>query len=164
MKNVVLIGMPGSGKSTLGVLIAKLLGKKFLDTDIGLQTACGGRLSDIIERDGMDAFRSLEREYLTSLDEDDTVIATGGSAVYYQSAMNNLKRNATVVYLKASYDEIAKRVGDLVTRGVVMEKGQTLKDLYDERTPLYEKYADITVDVCSLDISAAATSIVKLIP
>lgn len=162
MNNVILIGMPGSGKSTLGVLVAKMTGKHFLDADVGLQASVGAKLSDVIREKGMDAFRLLEAEYLSSLGLSDTVLATGGSAVYYPGAMEHLKKSGKVVYLKASYEEIKKRVGDLVARGVVMNKGQTLLDLYNERTPLYEKYADYTVDVGDLEISFAAERVAQL--
>lgn len=155
--------MPGSGKSTLGVLIAKMLGKNFLDTDIGLQGATGMRLSEYIRSNGLEAFRRAEEQYLCSISLCDTVIATGGSAVYYESAMNSLKTNGIVVYLYADYGEIERRVGDLVARGVVMEKGQTLKDLYDQRAPLYQRYADVTVDANGFDISKIATEITKIL-
>ena len=150
MNNIIMIGMPGSGKSTLGVLIAKMTGKDFLDTDVGLQKALGMKLSEYIKLNGLSAFRKAEDEYLRSLNLNDTVIATGGSAVYYDGAMLSLKASGTVVYLKVPFEQIQKRVGDLLKRGVVIEKGQTFKDLYDQRAPLYEKYADITVDCSSV--------------
>ena len=163
MNNIIMIGMPGSGKSTLGVLIAKMTGKDFLDTDVGLQKALGMKLSEYIKLNGLGAFRKAEDEYLRSLNLNDTVIATGGSAVYYDGAMCNLKASGTVVYLKVPFEQIQKRVGDLVKRGVVIEKGQTFKDLYDQRAPLYEKYADVTVDESNLDVAHSATKIVELL-
>ena len=163
MNNIIMIGMPGSGKSTLGVLIAKMTGKDFLDTDVGLQKALGMKLSEYIKLNGLSAFRKAEDEYLRSLNLNDTVIATGGSAVYYDGAMLSLKASGTVVYLKVPFEQIQKRVGDLVKRGVVIEKGQTFKDLYDQRAPLYEKYADVTVDESNLDVAHSATKIVELL-
>lgn len=144
--NIVLIGMPTSGKSTVGVIIAKILGKEFVDADIVIQKKEGKKLSTIIEEKGIDGFIDIENRINSEIRVKNTVIATGGSVIYGQKAMEHYKKNGTVVYLKVSYDTLEKRLHHAKQRGVVMRKGQTLKSLYDERTLLYEKYADITID------------------
>lgn len=145
-KCVILIGMPGVGKSSAGVVLAKVLGYRFADCDLIIQEKTGKLLKDLITEKGIEGFIQTENNINKALDMENTVIATGGSAVYGQEAMNHLREIGTVVYLKASYDDIKARLGDLKGRGVVVKDGQTLKDLYDERTPLYEKYADIIVE------------------
>jgi shikimate kinase len=144
--NLVLIGMPGSGKSTLGVLLAKALGKAFLDTDILIQEKAGKGLYEIIEKEGLKEFLFLEEKYILELKVKNTVIATGGSVVYGSEAMEYLKRSALIIYLKLDYKEIERRLKDITTRGIAMDKGTSLRDLYDQRIPLYEKYADLIVD------------------
>jgi shikimate kinase len=146
MENVILIGMPSSGKSTLGVLLAKLLGYDFIDTDLLIQKAEGKHLQDIINEKGLAYFKAREAETLLALACDRTVIATGGSAVYGKEAMARLKEISRVLYLKIDYDSLVTRLGDYSHRGVVLRNGCTLRDLYDERTALYEQYADLTVD------------------
>lgn len=148
MDNIILIGMPGSGKSTVGVLLAKIEGYRFLDTDLLIQETEGKKLYEIIRDHGNDYFRALENRVIASVTADHTVIATGGSAVYGEQAMEHLKTIGTVVYLKVDPGELACRINDLPTRGIVMNQGETIADLYLERAPLYEKYADITV-VCN---------------
>ena len=143
--NIVLIGMPGVGKSTIGVILAKVMGYQFLDADLVIQQEEGKLLREIIAEQGTDGFIQVENRVNASLDVDKTVIATGGSVVYGKEAMEHLGEIGTVVYLKVSYDIIDKRLADIRGRGVVLREGQTLADLYEERTPLYEKYADITV-------------------
>lgn len=143
--NVILIGMPGSGKSTVGVVLAKLLGLHFCDTDLVLQQHCGKKLQEIIRTGGDAAFFRHEEEVLAVLDVQNTVIATGGSAVYSDCAMQHLKAGGKCVYLKVAADEIERRLANFSDRGVVIADGMTLADLYAERKPLYEKYADITV-------------------
>lgn len=145
MRNIVLIGMPGCGKSTVGVVLAKVMGMEFCDTDIVIQQRVGKRLQEIINEEGNDAFLEHERDALLSLTYDDTVIATGGSAVYSDEAMQHLKSIGTVVYLKVSEPEIERRLADFAARGISIKDGMTIADLYNERMPLYEKYADITV-------------------
>lgn len=144
--NIVLIGMPGVGKSTIGVILAKILGYHFLDADLVIQERTGKRLYQIIEQIGTDGFLQLENDVNASLEAERTIIATGGSAVYGAEAMAHLKEIGEIVYLKADYQTIRKRLGNLEKRGVTLKRGQTLKDLYDERTKLYEAYADVTVD------------------
>lgn len=144
--NIVLIGMPAVGKSTIGVLLAKRLGRYFLDTDVYIQAIVGKTLQQIIDEQGLDEFCKIEEEQICCLDKTNCVIATGGSAVYSSSAMNHLKSNGTIVYLDLPLEMIKKRLTDLNIRGVVMSKNQTLDDLYKKRAPLYEKWADIKID------------------
>ncbi|MDO4299881.1 MAG: shikimate kinase [Clostridia bacterium] len=146
MNNVILIGMPGAGKSTVGVVLAKSLGYRFIDSDLVIQEKEGKLLQEIISEAGDDGFRDIENKVNVSIDVIRAVIATGGSAVYGREAMEHFKKIGTVVYLKHSYEEIAHRLGDLNKRGVTIKEGQTLRDLYNERIPLYEKYADVEVD------------------
>ena len=151
--NITLIGMPGSGKSTIGVLLAKKLGYSFLDTDILIQEKTGKLLKDIIAEEGIEGFKRLENLINSHVSVSNTVIAPGGSVIYGADAMANLKNIGKVVYLMYSFPTIAERIGDPVSRGVVLRPGQTLKNLYDERVILYAKYADITVECDDLDIS-----------
>ena len=146
LDNVVLIGMPGAGKSTVGVVLAKKLGYRFMDSDLVIQDETGKMLHEIIAEQGTDGFLKVEEEINASLDCHRTVIATGGSAIYGPKAMEHLREIGNVVYLRLSLDAIAERLGDLNERGVVLKDGQTLQDLYNERVPLYEQYADITMD------------------
>lgn len=159
--NITLIGMPASGKSSIGVVLAKRLNKKFLDVDILIQEKYGKRLKDIIEEYGTEGFSKIEDEINASLDVTDTIIAPGGSVIYGKSAMKNLKNISKVVYLKLSYAAVKSRLGNLKERGVVLKEGQTLEDLYNERTVLYEKYADITVNEMKKTVSSIVTEIAK---
>lgn len=144
--NVVLIGMPGCGKSTVGVVLAKNMGFQFMDSDICIQEQENSLLHEIIAREGMDGFLAIENRVNVSLDVENHVIATGGSAIYGTEAMEHLSEIGIIVYLKLPYEEIKERLGDLIERGVTFREGQTLLDLYEERIPLYEKYADIIMD------------------
>lgn len=144
--NVVLIGMPGCGKSTVGVVLAKSLGYRFLDVDLLIQEREGKLLYEIIEERGFEGFVKAEEEAILSISTEETIIATGGSAVYGASAMRHLCETGTVVYIKLSCRGIAERLGDLHQRGVVMRGKMTLMDLYEERTPLYERYAELVID------------------
>lgn len=159
--NVVLIGMPGSGKSTLGIVLAKIMTKDFIDADIVIQNQCDKTLQKIIDACGPEGFIEVENEILSKIDAENSVIATGGSAVYSDEAMKHLAEIGTVVYLKISYDQLVNRLSDLQERGVVLKGGigMSLKELYDERLPLYEHYAGITVDVNDLTITAAARKV-----
>lgn len=148
MKNIVLIGMPSAGKSTVGVIIAKNLGMSFVDTDVLIQTQQGRLLQQIIDSEGTDAFLQKEERAILSLECTNTVIATGGSAVYSKKAMEQLKKNGIVIYLYITMDTVTARLRNLKTRGVVLGQGQTLEDIFKERAPLYEKYSDIKLD-CS---------------
>lgn len=149
-KNIVLIGMPGSGKSTTGVLLAKTLGRRFIDTDIRIQEVTGRLLQEIIDADGVGAFLEIEEDTILALHRHHAVIATGGSVVYSPRAMEHLGQQGIVVYLQVSCEVIERRLKNITTRGLVLHPGQTLRELYDERVPLYEKYADIPLD-CSED-------------
>ncbi|MDE6202357.1 MAG: shikimate kinase [Lachnospiraceae bacterium] len=152
MKNIILIGMPGAGKSTVGVVLAKKLGYRFLDCDLVIQEKCGKLLYQLIEEQGEADFLALENKINAGISEEKTVIATGGSAVYGKEAMAHFKETGTIVYLKLSCRKLQERLGDLHQRGVVLKEGYTLEDLYKERVPLYEKYADITIDCDGQDI------------
>lgn len=144
--NIILIGMPACGKSTVGVVLAKTVNKGFLDTDLLIQQREGRRLQEIIDAEGNDYFRRVERSVLLDFNGSGQVVATGGSAVYFEDAMEHFRRDGVVVYLKVSLDNILERMNNIRTRGISIDKGQTIEELYLERVPLYEKYADITVD------------------
>ena len=144
--NIVLIGMPGSGKSTVGVILAKVLGYSFIDSDLLIQKAEKKLLKEIIAREGQEGFLKIENRVNASIETEKSVIATGGSVVYCQEAMEHLKEIGTVIYLQLDYPILRRRLGNLIGRGVVLKEGQTLKDLYEERVPLYEKYADYIID------------------
>ena len=144
--NITLIGMPASGKSSVGVVLAKRLGKKFVDTDIVIQEKYGKLLKELIEEHGDEGFREIEDEVNAGLDLDNSIISPGGSVVYGEKAMKHLKEISVIIYLELSYTAIKSRLGDLRERGITLKEGQSLKDLYLERVPLYEKYADITVN------------------
>lgn len=159
--NIVLIGMPGVGKSTVGVILAKVLGYQFLDADLVIQEQEGKLLHEIIEEKGTDGFIRVENRVNASLDTDKTIIATGGSVVYGKEAMEHLKEIGQVVYLEVSFEELEKRLADIKGRGVVLRVGQTLKDLYLERTPLYEKYADVTVNEEGLGVEETVDALVQ---
>ena len=149
MKNIVLIGMPGSGKSTVGVLLAKALGYSFVDVDLIICKEAGKPLQKILDNEGLDFFLHLEGKIGAELDYDKTVIATGGS-------MENLRKNGKVVFIDVDLDEIKRRVTNIKTRGIAFGKGETLDDVYRVRYPLYKKYADITV---SMELSSIETTV-----
>ena len=144
--NIVLIGMPASGKSTVGVILAKILGYSFVDADIVIQKKEGRKLAEIIETEGIDGFIDIENKVNSEIEVEKTVVSTGGSAVYGKEAMDHYKNIGKVVYLKVSMDVLTKRLKNAKQRGVVMREGQSLVSLYNERVPLYEKYADIVID------------------
>ena len=146
MKNVILIGMPGAGKSTVGVVLAKRLGYTFLDSDLVIQQKYGKLLHELIREHGVEGFWKIENDVNAGLTCDKTVIATGGSAIYGAEAMEHLRSIGTVVYLRLTLSQIEERLGDLTERGVTLREGQDLKALYEERTPLYEKYAHVIID------------------
>lgn len=147
MKNIVLIGMPAVGKSTIGVLIAKALGFSFIDTDLIIQQDTGRLLQDIIDKDGLDAFCAAEEHAICSVTaERNSVIATGGSAVYSRKAMAHLKEHGVVYYLSISTGELKKRLSNIKTRGIAMRPGETIEDVFTQRAELYAEYADFTVE------------------
>ena len=159
--NIVLIGMPGVGKSTIGVILAKILGYKFVDSDLVIQQEEKRLLREIIAREGVDGFIAVENRINSRLKAENSVIATGGSVVYCEEAMEHLKSIGTVVYLKLSLNALSKRLGNLKGRGVLLREGQNLTDLYEERTPLYEKYADIVIDEEGKDLEASLEILLK---
>ena len=161
--NIVLIGMPGCGKSTVGIVLAKALGYQFLDSDLLIQNREKRLLCEIIEQEGLDRFNQIEEEVNASIQAKRTVIATGGSVVYGPSAMGHLKEIGTVVYMKLSLPAVQERLGDLTRRGVSFRPNQTLSDLYEERIPLYEKYADHIVDEEGMDIRRVVRKITQII-
>ena len=160
-QNVTLIGMPGVGKSTVGVVLAKILGYRFLDSDLEIQEQTGKLLHELITEHGDEGFLEIENRVNAGLAVDKTVIATGGSAVFGEDAMKHLQEISTVVYLRLPYKSLKKRLGDLKKRGVVLKPGQTLKDLYRERTVLYEKYADIVVDESDLNVEQTVEAVIN---
>ena len=164
MKNIVLIGMPGAGKSTTGVILAKALRRQFIDTDLVIQEHAGRLLQDIIDTEGPDAFKTLEEETVLSLHCQSAVIATGGSVVFSGRAMKHLKSNGVVVYLKISFDDMERRLRNITTRGIVLSRGETLQEMYDERIPLYERYAAITVDCSDEDFERCVDRVISGLP
>ena len=152
MENIVLIGMPGAGKSTVGVILAKVLGMSFIDSDLLIQEQEGMLLKDIIKKKGQQGYLEIENQVNRDISVQNTVIATGGSVVYCAEAMENFREKAKVVYIKLGYNTVSRRLGNIRQRGVVLRDGQTLLDLYNERCPLYEKYAHITVEAEGLGI------------
>ena len=144
--NIVLIGMPGAGKSTVGVVLAKVVGHKFVDSDLVIQETYGKLLHELITEHGLNGFLEIENKINAQLEMEKAIIATGGSVIYGNEAMEHLREIGLVVYLKLSLESIADRLGDLQQRGVALKEGFGLKELYEERIPLYEKYADIVID------------------
>lgn len=161
MKNIVLIGMPGAGKSTIGVLLAKSVLMDFTDTDLLIQRKYSKSLCDIINEKGIEKFLEIENDVICKSFFRNAVIATGGSAVYGKEAMKKLKTEATVVYLKVSPDVLEKRIDNIHTRGIAMEKGTTINELYNERAQLYEEYADITVECTDLTAEECVDEITR---
>ena len=160
-ENIVLIGMPGVGKSTLGVVFAKQLGYEFVDADLLIQKRENRLLKEIIADEGVEGFMQIENDVNASIETSKTVIATGGSVIYGKEAMEHLKEIGTVVYLKLDYDTLDGRLGSLKGRGVVLKDGQDLRALYEERVPLYEKYADVIVDEGGLDLEATLEAVLE---
>ena len=159
--NIVLIGMPGVGKSTVGVILAKMIGYQFIDADLIIKKQEGRLLHEIIAEKGTDGFIEIEERVNASIEASHTIIATGGSVVYGKKAMEHLSRIGTVVYLKVPYDTLEKRLEDIKGRGVVLKEGQTLRTLYDERTPLYEKYADIEISEDDLNVEQTVEKLLE---
>ena len=162
-KNIVLIGMPGVGKSTIGVILAKLLGYRFVDTDIVIQEEEKKLLKEIISEKGTEGFIETENRILSGLKAERSVIATGGSAVYGADAMKNLSVGGIVIYLKLDYSKLRYRLGNIKNRGVVIREGQSLSGLYKERAPLYEKYADIIIDENGYNVEKTINKILDVL-
>jgi shikimate kinase len=150
--NIILIGMPSCGKSTVGVVLAKALGYGFVDSDLVIQERTGRLLSEIIDEQGVEVFNQIENEVNASLDYHKTVIATGGSVIYGKEAMEHLSEIGTVVYISLPYEVLCERIGDLTARGVSIHDGQSFRQLYEERLPLYQQYGEITVEAEGLSI------------
>lgn len=161
--DIVLIGMPASGKSTVGVILAKVLGMKFMDTDLRIQEREKALLSEIIKNKGVDAFLGCEEDALLSLNTENTVIATGGSAIYSDRGMKHLSENSVIIYLKVNKEILFSRLNDINERGVVLKGGQSMDDMYEERILLYEKYADMVIDEDNLTIEETVGKITELL-
>ncbi len=161
--NIVLIGMPGVGKSTVGVILAKILGYQFIDTDLLIQKREGKLLRETIAEKGLEGFLEVENQVNSQLTAENSVIATGGSVVYGREAMEHLREIGTVVYLKLDYRKLKYRLGNIRNRGVVIKEGQRLSDLYNERVPLYEKYADVVIDENGCNIEKTVNKIIESI-
>ena len=159
-ENIVLIGMPGVGKSTIGVILAKELGFQFVDSDLLIQKQEKRLLKQIIEEEGIDGFIRIENQVNCSIAPQGAVVATGGSVVYGREAMEHFKKTGRIIYLKLSYESLKKRLGNLHGRGVIVREGQTLLDIYRERISLYEQYADLIIDEENKDIEATLQTIV----
>lgn len=159
--NFILIGMPGSGKSTIGVLLAKALNFDFLDTDILIQKKTGKKLYETINEKGVDAFLAIENDVLSQVEVDRTIIATGGSAVFGKEAMEHLMKLGKIIYLDLSCEEIIRRVNNIKTRGIVMKKGKTMEDIYRERVPLYQKYAQYDFKCDQLTMEECVSGLVE---
>lgn len=145
MKNVVMVGMPGSGKSTIGVILAKSLGFDFVDTDLVICKREGKKLQEIIDTEGLERFLEIEQQVGEEISSVNSVVATGGSMILSDEAMKNLKKDGIVVYVEVPLEILKKRITNMKTRGIAFKKGETLEDIFRVRTPLYEKYADITI-------------------
>ncbi len=143
--NIILIGMPGSGKSTVGVILAKRIGFHFIDTDLLIQAQEKCRLQQIIDTQGLQNFRQIEEQILLTLQAEHTIIATGGSVVYSEAGLETLGKTGLLIFIQVSLTALQKRIADMGQRGLVMAKNQTFAQLYQERTPLYEKFADLTI-------------------
>lgn len=161
-KNIVLVGMPAVGKSTIGVILAKRLGRYFLDTDVFIQAILGKSLQQVIDTQGLESFCKIEAEHVSCIDKTNCVIATGGSVIYSDSAMRHLKDTGTIIHLDLPLTEIKKRLTDLDIRGVVIAKGQTIADLYERRNPLYKKWADITINCLNKNHEQIVDEIIEL--
>lgn len=161
MDNIILIGMPGVGKSTLGVILAKLIGYRFIDTDLIIQDECGMLLKSIIENEGVDGFIKTENRICASVNAEKSVIATGGSAVYGKEAMEHFRRIGTVVYLDQDFSVIEKRLSDIKGRGVVLHEGQSLFDLYRERDPLYRENAHVICKMTDGSVEDNVNAVLK---
>lgn len=160
-KNIILIGMPGAGKSTVGVILAKRTGFQFIDTDLIIQAQEKSRLQQIIDAQGLQNFRKIEEQMLLKIHAEHSVIATGGSVVYSEKGMKALSNTGSVIYIQVSLPALQKRIADIGQRGLVMSKGQTFKQLYRERTPLYEKFAQLTISGDGLTAEQIAAKIEK---
>lgn len=163
MKNIVFIGMPASGKSTVGVVVAKRLGYKFVDTDLVIQEVEKRLLKEIIAEEGNEGFLRIEDRVNAEIQEERAVISPGGSVVYCENAMRHYKETGMIVYLHTSYVTISNRLHNAKNRGVVLKDGQTLKDLYEERTALFERYADLTISEEGRDLEETIEEVLRVL-
>ena len=163
MKNVILVGMPACGKSTIGVVLAKTMNKGFGETDILIQQAESRTLQEIIDQEGNDYFHHVEERVLLDFDGEDYVVATGGSAIYFDRAMDKFKEKGVVVYIKVTLDTILERLNNIRSRGVTLEKGQTIADLYEQRIPLYQKHADVVIEADGLSVEEVVEKMIELV-
>lgn len=163
MRNVILVGMPACGKSTIGVVLAKTMNKGFVDTDILIQQAESRTLQEIIDQEGNDYFHHVEERVLLDFDGEDYVVATGGSAIYFDRAMDKFKEKGIVVYIKVTLDTILERLNNIRSRGVTLEKGQTIADLYEQRIPLYQKHADVVIEADGLSVEEVVEKMIELV-
>ncbi len=163
MKNIILIGLPSAGKSTIGVILAKTIRMDFIDTDIVIQEKTGKRLQEIIDLQGTETFLKIEEDTILSLQRSNAIISTGGSVVFSDRAMKHLKSYGIVVYLIISFEEMVRRLYNIKTRGIVLIPGQTLRDLYTQRIPLYEKYADVRIECSDDDFEDVVSKIIDSI-
>ncbi len=163
MKNIILIGMPAVGKSTVGVVVAKRIGFEFIDTDLLIQKQEKRLLKEIIAEEGNERFLEIENQVNRDLEAEHAVISPGGSVVYCEEAMKHFKEIGTVIYLHATYEDIYKRITNAKNRGVVLKEGQTLKDLYEERVMLFEEYADYTVSEEGLSLEETIDMVLELL-
>ncbi|VUD51977.1 Shikimate kinase 2 [Thalassocella blandensis] len=159
--NVVLIGMPGAGKSTLGVLLAKHLAKRFTDTDILLQDMLGETLQDYLDANGYLNLREQEERMLLTHQFSDSVVATGGSVVYSEQGMQQLKSDAVLVYLSIRYETLLERVHNQSERGIACPAGTTLEQIFQERESLYQRYADVVVPLDGVTLEAGLEKVIK---
>ena len=163
MKNIVFIGMPASGKSTVGVVVAKRLGYKFVDTDLVIQEVEKRLVKEIIAEEGNEGFLRIEDRVNAEIQEERAVISPGGSVVYCENAMRHYKETGMIVYLHTSYETISNRLHNAKNRGVVLKDGQTLKDLYEERTALFERYADLTISEEGRDLEETIEEVLRVL-
>lgn len=161
MNNIILIGMPAAGKSTIGVILAKELGYQFIDSDLLIQNSQKRLLYTIIQQDGIDRFIEIEQQINSNINADKAVISTGGSVIYSTKAMEHLKSIGKIIYIKLSYNTLKSRLENIKRRGVILKKGQSLYDLYLERCPLYEKYADIIISAENCNLEQTLDKIIK---
>lgn len=161
--NIVLIGMSGAGKSTLGVLLAKALGMNYIDTDIVIQNQEDRLLPDILAEEGVSKFMEIEERVVSGLGLENSIISTGGSVIYSDKAMNFLKQDGQIIYLQLPYEELERRLGDITTRGIVIKEGQSLKDVFDDRVPLYIRYSDTILDCSNKSIEDCVSELIEII-
>ena len=163
MSNIVLIGMPGCGKSTVGVILAKTLGIGFVDTDLIIQQREKRLLQEIIDSEGIEKFLDCEADAVKSMNCENTVVATGGSVVFREDCMKHLKENGKIFFLNVSLPEIKSRLDNINTRGVAADKSQTIDDIFNQRYPLYEKFADYILDLNNSNVEETVEKICNIL-